>query len=190
MFDRHEYAGLWWEPERESGVLLGTPSSRGDPGSEPSLCSGWAPSRTGRGRGLRRKSRSTHPVAQKLARWLMTALGTEDGSPSTIPARRKSLRKADERPSKPADEDRSAQMFACGPPNALHDEADFGDPGGRHELHPLNRDATPMKPLSKLGAVYLDEFKRALAWASCRRPTWEFWQGIGSKSQRAVEETA
>lgn len=24
MFDRHEYAGLWWEPERESGVLLGT----------------------------------------------------------------------------------------------------------------------------------------------------------------------
>jgi ApeA N-terminal domain 1 len=24
MFDRHEYAGLWWEPGRESGVLLGT----------------------------------------------------------------------------------------------------------------------------------------------------------------------
>lgn len=24
MFDRREYAGLWWEPERESGVLLGT----------------------------------------------------------------------------------------------------------------------------------------------------------------------
>ena len=24
MFDRHQYAGLWWEPERESGVLLGT----------------------------------------------------------------------------------------------------------------------------------------------------------------------
>jgi hypothetical protein len=24
MFDRLEYAGLWWEPERESGVLLGT----------------------------------------------------------------------------------------------------------------------------------------------------------------------
>lgn len=24
MFDRRAYAGLWWEPERESGVLLGT----------------------------------------------------------------------------------------------------------------------------------------------------------------------
>lgn len=40
-----------------------------------------------------------------------------------------------------------------------------------------------------LVAVYLEKFKRALAWASCRRPTWEFWQGIGSKSQRAFEET-
>jgi hypothetical protein len=41
-----------------------------------------------------------------------------------------------------------------------------------------------------LEALYLEGFKRALAWASCRRPTWEFWQGIGSKSQRAFEETA
>jgi hypothetical protein len=41
-----------------------------------------------------------------------------------------------------------------------------------------------------LAAVYLEKFKRALIWASCRRPTREFWQGIGSKSQRAVEETA
>lgn len=40
-----------------------------------------------------------------------------------------------------------------------------------------------------LVAVYLEKFKR-LAWASCRRPTWEFWQGIGSKSQREFEETA
>lgn len=48
----------------------------------------------------------------------------------------------------------------------------------------------PMRRPSKLKGVYLEEFKRALAWASCRRPAWEFWQGIGSKSQRAFEETA
>jgi hypothetical protein len=81
-------------------------------------------------------------------------------------------------------------MFACGPPNALYDEADFGDPGARHEIHPLNRCAKAMKLLSKLGAVYLDEFKRTSRGRPARRPTWEFWQGIGSKSQRAVEETA
>lgn len=41
-----------------------------------------------------------------------------------------------------------------------------------------------------LEALYLEGFKRTLVWASCRRPTWEFWQGIGSKSQREFEETA
>jgi hypothetical protein len=55
---------------------------------------------------------------------------------------------------------------------------------------PPNRYAKPMELPPNLVAVYLEKFKRALAWASCRRPTWEFWQGIGSKSQRAVEETA
>jgi len=33
-----------------------------------------------------------------------------------------------------------------------------------------------MEPPLNLEAVYLGEFKRALAWASCRRPTREFWQ--------------
>lgn len=37
-----------------------------------------------------------------------------------------------------------------------------------------------------LEAVYLEEFKRALAWASCRRPTREFWQGIGSNTQQHI----
>ena len=43
-------------------------------------------------------------------------------------------------------------------------------------LHRQNRYAKPMELPPNLTAVYLGEFKRALAWASCRRPTREFWQ--------------
>jgi hypothetical protein len=68
-------------------------------------------------------------------------------------------------------------------------EADAGD-SRTAVLNPPNRYAQPMELPPNLVAVYLEKFKRALAWASCRRPIWEFWQGIGSKSQRAFEETA
>jgi hypothetical protein len=59
-------------------------------------------------------------------------------------------------------------------PLANH-EADFGDSG-----HGVRFAAKPLceameLPLS-LEAVYLEEFKRSLTWASCRRPTREFWQ--------------
>ena len=78
--------------------------------------------------------------------------------------------------------------YSCRPTSA-HCEADSGDSGHgvRFTVEPL-READGVAP--NLEAVYLEEFKRALAWASCRRPIWEFWQGIGSKSQRAFEETA
>jgi hypothetical protein len=55
---------------------------------------------------------------------------------------------------------------------------------------PPKRYVKPMKRPSKLEGLYLVEFKRILAWASCRRLIREFWQGIGSKSQREFEETA
>lgn len=46
----------------------------------------------------------------------------------------------------------------------------------RRAFLPSNRYAKPMELPPNLEAVYLGEFKRALAWASCRRPTREFWQ--------------
>jgi hypothetical protein len=55
-------------------------------------------------------------------------------------------------------------------------EADPRRLRARRALHRQNRYAKPMELPPNLEAVYLGEFKRALAWASCRRPTWEFWQ--------------
>ena len=46
----------------------------------------------------------------------------------------------------------------------------------RRALHRQNRYAKPMELPPNLKAVYLGKFKRALAWAFCRRPTREFWQ--------------
>jgi hypothetical protein len=51
-----------------------------------------------------------------------------------------------------------------------------------------NRYAKPMGLPLNLEAVYLEEFKRALAWASCRRPAWEFWQGIGSSPKKYLRK--
>lgn len=99
---------------------------------------------------------------------------TESGSPSTTRALPlKPVRKADEEASKPAGNGRSAQMLAysCRPP---------GQPRSRlrawRALYRQNRYAKPMELPPNLVAVYLEKFKRALARASCRRPTWEFWQ--------------
>jgi hypothetical protein len=47
-----------------------------------------------------------------------------------------------------------------------------------------------MKPLSKLEAVYLDEFKRTSHGRPARRPTREFWQELAVKAQKTFEETA
>ncbi len=48
----------------------------------------------------------------------------------------------------------------------------------------------PMKQPSKLKAVYLEEIKRTSRGRPADDRPREFWQGIGSKSQRAFEETA
>lgn len=55
-------------------------------------------------------------------------------------------------------------------------EADSPATPGTACVSPPNRYAKPMELPPNLRAVYLGEFKRALAWASCRRPTREFWQ--------------
>lgn len=92
--------------------------------------------------------------------------------------------------SKPAGNERKcADACVLVPTHHGNREADSGD-SGHGARFTSSRYAKPMELPPNLVAVYLEKFKRALAWASCRRPTWEFWQGIGSKSQKAFEETA
>lgn len=79
--------------------------------------------------------------------------------------------------------------YSC-PANWAFAKADSGDSGARRVLEPSNRYAKPMEPPLNLEAVYLGEFKRALAWASCRRPTREFWQRLPKSNSGNRGKTA
>ena len=53
-----------------------------------------------------------------------------------------------------------------------------------------NRNAEPIKRSSKLKAVYLEEFKRSLAWAILSTTDTEYWQWLPKKPFRKSRKTA
>jgi hypothetical protein len=55
---------------------------------------------------------------------------------------------------------------------------------------PQNRDAEPIKRSPKLKAVYLEEFKRSLAWAILSTTDTEYWQWLPKKPFRKSRKTA
>lgn len=102
---------------------------------------------------------------------------TESGSPSTtrvLPP--KSVRK----PTKwPRSQQAMSEVRRCLRTRAGHlgnRESRLRRLRARRALPRQNRYAKPMELPPNLEAVYLGKFKRALAWASRRRPTREFWQ--------------
>ena len=115
--------------------------------------------------------------AQMLACLATTPSVTESRNPSTTRALPpKPVRK----PTKwPRSQQAMSEVRRCLRTRAGHlgnREADSRRLRAWRALHRQNRYAKPMELPPNLTAVYLGEFKRALAWASCRRPTREFWQ--------------
>ena len=53
-----------------------------------------------------------------------------------------------------------------------------------------NRDAEPIKRSPNLKAVYLEEFKRSLAWAILSTTDTEYWQWLPKKPFRKSRKTA
>jgi hypothetical protein len=55
---------------------------------------------------------------------------------------------------------------------------------------PQNREAEPIKRSPNLKAVYLEEFKRSLAWAILSTTDTEYWQWLPKKPFRKSRKTA
>lgn len=121
--------------------------------------------------------RTTPPKVRRCLRARNNASVTESGSPSTTRALPlKPGEKPDEAASKPQ---AMTEVRRCLRTRAGHlgnREADSRRLQARRALYRQNRYAKPMELPPNLEAVYLGKFKRALAWAFCRRPTREFWQ--------------
>jgi hypothetical protein len=67
----------------------------------------------------------------------------------------------------------------------------FGESDSQDDVRfTANRDAEPIKRSPKLKAVYLEEFKRSLAWANLSTTDTEYWQWLPKKPSRKSRKTA